>query len=160
MFFNRITFLCAGTVNEDEVAQDSKDAIVKQEKQALQIKKKPSKKGSTREDKARAVVSAIEEIKREELMLRGVMCGYEFKTLGEMTAPLPLLPHPLQLAGKVECMCTNVKKLMKKSKSICVSIFGFLMPSSDSQNQFSPITPYTILQVSFFYYLHLMPTLS
>lgn len=89
---------------DDDAVQEAKDAAVKQEKQASQVKKKSSKKGLTRDDKARAVVSAIEEIKREELMLRGVIAygSLDLKTsVGDMTAPVPLLGQPLGMPRKI-----------------------------------------------------------
>lgn len=89
---------------DDDVVQEVKDPAAKQEKQASQMKKKSSKKGLSRDDKARAVVSAIEEIKREELMLRGVIAygSLDMKTaVGDMTAPVPLLGQPLGLPGKI-----------------------------------------------------------
>jgi hypothetical protein len=95
--------LLQGTAVDDDVVQESKDPVVKQEKQASQGKKKSSKKGPSRDDKARAVVSAIEEIKREELMMRGVIAygSLDLKTAGDMTAPVPLLGQPLGLPGKI-----------------------------------------------------------
>jgi len=88
---------------DDDGVQESKDMAVKQEKQASQGKKKSSKKGLSRDDKARAVVSAIEEIKREELMLRGVIAygSLDLKATGDMTAPVPLLGQPLGLPRKM-----------------------------------------------------------
>jgi len=88
---------------DDDGTQEGKDPATKQEKQSSQVKKKSSKKGLSRDDKARAVVSAIEEIKREELMLRGVIAygSLDLKTTGDMTAPLPLLGHPLGMPRKI-----------------------------------------------------------
>jgi hypothetical protein len=85
------------------MVQEGKDLAVKQEKQVSQGKKKSSKKGLSRDDKARAVVSAIEEIKREELMLRGIAYGsLDLKASGDMTAPVPLLGQPLGMPGKIQ----------------------------------------------------------
>lgn len=88
---------------DDDGTQEGKEPAAKQEKQPSQVKKKSSKKGLSRDDKARAVVSAIEEIKREELMLRGVIAygSLDLKTAGDMTAPLPLLGHPLGMPRKI-----------------------------------------------------------
>jgi hypothetical protein len=96
--------LSQGTALDDDVVQEAKDPAVKQEKQAPQVKKKSSKKGLSRDDKARAVVSAIEEIKREELMMRGVIAygSLDLKAaVGDMTAPVPLLGQPLGLPGEI-----------------------------------------------------------
>lgn len=63
--------------------------------------KRGKKKVSTREDRARAVVSAIEEIKREELMMRGLAYGglgvQPLLTAAQMAnaGPLPLLEKPI-----------------------------------------------------------------
>jgi hypothetical protein len=96
--------LSQGTAMDDEGVQEVKDAALKQEKQVSQVKKKPSKKGLSRDDKARAVVSAIEEIKREELMLRGVIAYGSLDpkiAVGDMTAPVPLLGQPLGMPRKI-----------------------------------------------------------
>ncbi|XP_049770548.1 cleavage and polyadenylation specificity factor subunit 6-like [Schistocerca cancellata] len=62
--------------------------------------KRGKKKVSTREDRAKAVVSAIEEIKREELMMRGLAfggLGVQPLLSSQManTGPLPLLEKPI-----------------------------------------------------------------
>nr|CAD7199921.1 unnamed protein product [Timema douglasi] len=53
------------------------------------------KKGALREDKARSTIAAIEEIKREELIMRGVLSYSSLeKAVGDMTAPIPLPGQP------------------------------------------------------------------
>ncbi|KAJ9595026.1 hypothetical protein L9F63_013692, partial [Diploptera punctata] len=127
--------LFAGAVNEDEVPTENKEIPVKQEKPSMQVKKKASKKSSSREDKARAVVSAIEEIKREELMLRGAMIGYDMKSFGEMTAPVPLLMHPLQLAIRQrEENSVNASLHLGQHKGEVESLLDSILAHSDRLN--------------------------
>ncbi|KAK7791988.1 hypothetical protein R5R35_007975 [Gryllus longicercus] len=122
----------AGSANDDDAGVKDKDERLTSPK-----KKGMGKKGISRDDKARAVVSAIEEIKREEMLMRGVL-GYNSQIgpqiLGDQTYPLPLMSASIlpPVKPRDELEMSNI--LSEQRKGAIEELLGSLL-THDSEKK-------------------------
>lgn len=97
-------FTVGGTAEDVMEGIDANSTIQSNSSLTYDVKKdkRKSKKTSSREDKAKAVIYAIEEIKREEMKMRGLGYGAGLLSMTDLPnpGPLPLLAQPILLPSK------------------------------------------------------------